>query len=225
MIASPNSFTPPVRDSLHAQYLALVPRIENHACIVFRDVLCHDRRADLIAEAVALGWRWFMRLNERGKDVHEFPAAFAVFVARAIKAGRRITGQEKPKDVLSPLAQRRHNFKVEVLPGSFARSHEMLCGSVRGQKQHDAYEERLTDNTWTPPDEQAMFRLDFAGWLKTLTGRERRLIRAMAMNERTKDLSRQFELSPGRISQMRREFHESWQRFVGDAAEEGTAVV
>jgi hypothetical protein len=63
------------------------------------------------------------------------------------------------------------------------------------------------------------FRIDFPAWLKTLTGRERRMIRLMARNERTLDLSRQFELSPARISQLRREFRDDWLRFIADADE------
>jgi hypothetical protein len=80
----------------------------------------------------------------------------------------------------------------------------------------------LQDNTITPPDEQAAFRLDFAAWLKRLTPRERRLIRAMALNERTQDLARECELSPGRISQMRREFHDGWATFCGDTSEDSS---
>jgi len=38
----------------------------------------------------------------------------------------------------------------------------------------------------------------------------------MSLNERTKDLSKRFSISPGRISQMRRDFKDGWQRFVGD---------
>ena len=38
----------------------------------------------------------------------------------------------------------------------------------------------------------------------------------MARNERTTDLSKEFEVSPGRISQMRQEFHDDWLRFHGE---------
>ena len=68
------------------------------------------------------------------------------------------------------------------------------------------------------PD-QVAFRIDFPAWLATLTARERRLIRAIARNERTKDLSRMFELSQGRISQLRREFRDDWRRFCEDATD------
>ena len=40
--------------------------------------------------------------------------------------------------------------------------------------------------------------------------------RPMSRNERILDLSREFELSPSRISQIRREFWLDWHRFLGD---------
>jgi hypothetical protein len=117
----------------------------------------------------------------------------------------------RAKDVLNPATQRRHGFHVERLPSWTQASHERLYAEVRGQE--------LRDNAVTPVPEQVCFRIDFPAWLRTLTGRERRLIRAMARNERTLDLSRQFEVSPARISQLRREFQEGWERFTADAGE------
>jgi hypothetical protein len=95
----------------------------------------------------------------------------------------------------------------------------LLYAEVHGQEQHDAYEERLRDNTITPVPDQVVFRIDWPAFLRTLTGRERRMIRAMALSERTLDLSKQFEVSPARISQMRREFFEGWIRFTTDPSE------
>jgi hypothetical protein len=120
--------------------------------------------------------------------------------------------------VLSPLAQQRHTFRVGSLPTTTRSPHEQLYAHPHGQALLDAFEERLRDNTLTPVPEQAAFRIDFPAWLRTLTGRERRLVRAMAQNERTKDLSRQFGLSPGRISQLRRAFREGWLRFTAEQA-------
>ena len=45
---------------------------------------------------------------------------------------------------------------------------------------------------------------------------ERKIVRAMARNERTHDLSQQFGVSPGRISQLRRDFALSWQDFCAE---------
>jgi hypothetical protein len=136
---------------------------------------------------------------------------------RHVRSGRRLCGQEKGKDVLSGLARRRHGFHVEALPCSTATPYGDLFGSVHGQRRLDIFEERLRDNAQTPVPDQVAFRLDFPAWLVTLTARERRLVRAMARNERTLDLSRKFEVSPARISQLRRDLHNDWQRFCGEA--------
>ena len=207
---------PAALEQLHRQFLALLPHIELHARITFRSVRCPDRREDAVAETVALAWKWHVRLAERGKDVRQFPAAFAALAARAVRSGRRACGQEKSKDVLAPVAQRKHGFRVAYLPPSTRSPHEHLYADPHGQALLDAFEERLRDNTLTPVPDQVAFRIDFPAWLRTLTPRERRIIRAMTRNERTTDLSKEFEVSPGRISQMRQEFHADWLRFHGE---------
>lgn len=216
MIAFAN-FTSPAESNLHVIFVdLLLPKIQRHAAISFKYLKCEQKRNDRIAECIGLGWRWYCRLVQRGKDATQFPVVFAYLVVKAVKSGRKVAGQNKAQDVLNELAQQRHRFKVESLPTSMAAAHEQLYGGIRGQQKHDEWEERLADNRRTPPDEQAMFRLDFKAWLQSLTGRERRIIRAMARNERTRDLGRQFDLSQGRISQLRREFQDGWKRFVGD---------
>lgn len=208
---------------LQARFVGqLLPRIKTHASIVFRDRGA-DEKAELTADAVALGWRWFTELFERGKDPGRFAAVFTSLLVRAVSCGRRVIGMEKAKDALSKRAQRRHDFQVEHLPLSTRACHEALYGTVRGQRLHDEFEERLRDNSITPVLDQVQFRVDWPAYLATLTRRERRIIRAMVQNERTKDLARRFELSPGRISQMRRDFQDGWNRFCGDAAQQASA--
>ena len=201
---------------LHTAFLTLLPRIEHHALIYFRSLRCPGRKEDAVQETISLAWMWFVRLMERGKDPRTFPAVFASYAARAVKCGRRICGQEKGKDVMSKLTQQRHSFTVEQLPSSTASSHDERSGIIHGQHKQDAFEERLRDNVQTPVLDQVAFRIDFPAWLTTLTLRERRLVHEMAANERTLDVSKRFELSPGRISQMRRELHNDWSRFCGE---------
>jgi hypothetical protein len=119
------------------------------------------------------------------------------------------------KDVMNAATQRRHGFSVEPLPNSTRASHERLS-SPQGQGLHDVYEERLQDNTVTPIPDQVQFRIDFPAWLGTLTARERRIVREMSQNERTFDIAKRFEVSPARISQLRHEFRDDWQRFCGE---------
>jgi hypothetical protein len=210
------SFAPPA-DPLHSIFLTLVlPRIELHGRVYFRHLQSAERQEEALAEMIGLAWKWFVRLAQRGKDATRFVSALATFAARRVNRGDRVCGQEWAKDVLNTLAQRRHGFTVQSLPLCNATSLENRYAHPRGQQQQDTFEERLRDNTTTPVPIQVQFRIDFRAWLQTLTGRERRLIRAMARNERTGDLSRQFEVSPGRISQLRREFYLGWIRFCGD---------
>ena len=211
-LRNPVNVTPTNR--LHGTFLALVPKLQTHARFHFRHIACPSQKADRIAETIALAWRWYCRLVARGKDVQQFASVFASLAARAVRSGRGLCGAERANDVTSSRAQRRHNFVVRSLPSS-RQSHDATY-DVGGQCTREIMEERLSDNTVTSPPDQAAFRIDFSAWLKSLTARERRIIRSMALNERTKDLSRRFEVSPARVSQMRREFRDDWQRYVGE---------
>ena len=153
------------------------------------------------------------RLHERGRDPAEFVISFTTLLARAVNSGRRLAGMERSRDVMNPTTQRRHGFKVEPLPLSSAVGYEHLYAEPHGQRLHDTYEERLRDNTLTPVPEQVAFRLDWPAYLSTLAERDRRLVDDLALNHRTQDLAQKYGLSPGRISQKRREFCEGWNRF------------
>ncbi len=202
---------------LHARFLAILPRVELHGRIYFRHLRCPHRRADALQEMRALAWQWFLRLHERGRDPADFLKGFTTLLAKAVNSGRRVAGMANAKDPMNPATRRRHGFAVEPLPSSLLASHERLY-SAHGQGLHDAFEERLRDNTVTPVPDQVQFRIDFPAWLSTLTARDRRIVRGMADGGRTLDLSRRFELSPSRISQLRREFHDGWRRFCGERA-------
>lgn len=202
---------------LHRKFVTtLLPRITTHARIYFRGERCRDRRADRTAECLALAWKWFVRLEARGKDASLFPAVFSELVCRAVRCGRRVAGMNKAKDVMNELTQQRCGFNVESLPSSTATSHDRLHADVNGQRHQDTFEERLHDNTRTPVPDQAAFRCDFPEWLSSRTERDRRIIGDMAMSERTSDLSKKHGISPGRVSQLRREYRDDWQRFIGD---------
>jgi hypothetical protein len=190
---------------LQSQFLALLPRLERHGRVCFRSLKCPDRKAEALAEVVALAWRWFVRLAQRGKDASAFGSALATYAARAVQSGRRLCGQQKSKDVLSPLAQQRRGFTVGPLPATSS-----LEGNV--------FDEALHDNAQTPVPEQAAFRCDFPAWLQTRAERDRRLALDLMAGERTADVSDRYGLSPARVSQLRRDFHRDWQRFHGEPA-------
>jgi hypothetical protein len=203
-------------DVLHARFLRLLPKLETHARIAFRGIRCPVKQEDRVQECAALGWKWFLRLTEQGKDVFDFPMAFIALLARAVRCGRKLCGQERSRDVLSPLAQARHGFRVERLPSSTRSPHEQLYADPHGQALLDALEERLRDNTQTPVADQVAFRIDFPVWRCTRSERDRRVIDALMAGGRTGDVSQMFGLSPGRVSQLRRDFMEDWRRFIDE---------
>ena len=186
--------------ALQAAFLVCVwPRVVTHGRVYFR----HLRRADreeAIQEMVGLSWMWFVRLAGRGKDASRFPSALARYAARAVRSGRRACGQESGRDALSPSAQRRHGFLVSALPEVSTLSDNPLA-------------EALHDNTQTPPDEQCAFRIDFPAWRATHAERDRRLLDDLMLGERTLAVAGRHGLSPGRVSQLRREFLADWRRF------------
>jgi hypothetical protein len=225
LIASTNVSNTKPTDHLHVQFLKLLPRIQIHAEIYFSHIKCPQKRADAIQETVASAWKWFLRLIEQGKDVNEFPTTFITLVARGVKHGRRLAGMAKSKDVMNPLAQQMFGFIVELLPASTRAAHEELYGEVRGQRNQDAFEERLRDNTQTPVPDQVAFRLDFPVWRLTRTERDRRVIDDLMTGERTQDVAAKYGLTAGRISQLRRDFMEDWEWFCGEHNHEQTQPV
>ena len=81
---------------------------------------------------------------------------------------------------------------------------------------------RASDNTRSPVDEQAAFRIDFPAWLASLGDRKRRITEDLMLGERTMDVARRHGLSEARISQLRRELSDSWTVFGGYLAGEQT---
>ncbi len=187
----------------HCEFEEALPRIQAHAVIVFRFVRCIHRRAEYIAEAIALAWKWWLRLRTRGKNPTEFVSAIADYATRAAMSGRRLCGHEKAKDVMSPVAQRKQGFDVSTLP----------CHSTLSV---NPFAEALRDNAQTPVDEQVAFRFDFPAWLLTHSDRNRRIIADLMNGDRTQDVSHKHGTSPARVSQLRREFHHDWHAFLGD---------
>jgi hypothetical protein len=198
--------------ALQRRFLDLLPRLEAHGRVFFRRLRPRSLREERIAEMIAMSWQWYRRLAEQGKDAAQFPTMLATFAARAVKSGRRLCGKESAKDALSSTAQRRHGFNVRNLPDGY--------NPVR-----EAFKDALTDNTVTPPDEQACFRIDFPAWLGTRTERDRRVVHDLMQGERACDVSRKYGMSCSRVSQMRRAFHDDWTRFCGDAATSGHTPV
>src|SRR5262249_38864414 len=169
-------------DILPQRFLSLLPRLERHGRISFRDLKCPLQREEAVAEVIALAWLWFVQLTRRGKDATTFGSALATYAARAVPCGRRACCQETPRDALSPGAPRRRGFRAGARPAA---------GSLEGT----LLDEALHDNRQTPVPEQVAFRCDFPAWLRTRADRDRRLALDLMAGERTQDVSQRYGLS------------------------------
>jgi hypothetical protein len=188
---------------LAKNFLALLPRLTRHARFHFRFWPCPHAKADAIAEAVALAWHWYLRLAERGKDPSLAAAGLIVFAVRAVTSGRRLCGRSKVRDVLS-VAHRMWTSNGNRRLG------RRLAAVI------DFLEEILVDNRKSTVPDQAAFRSDFPAWCETRSRRDRRIIADLMKGERTMDVARKYHLTTSRVSQLRRDLHDDWKRFVGE---------
>ena len=189
------------RGRLQAAFLALLPLVRGIARASFRDVRCPSRREDAVCEVVALAWGWYARLAARSKDPAAFPVAFARLAAKAVACGRRLAGQDRANDVMSPTCRRRQGFALVGLPAG---------SPATGTKIADA----LTDNTRSPVPFQAQFRVDFPAWRARLGKRTRFIADHLALGQRTGDVARVVGLTPARISQLRGKLRRGYLQFL-----------
>jgi hypothetical protein len=190
----------PAAQDLHAAFVALLPRLQRYARFAFRRLNCPHEQDDAANEVIALCWAWYLCLAARGKDAGAFPSRLADFAARQVRAGRKLCGQEAGQDVLSPTARWRRGFRVLPLDRVALRA-------------TTPWQEALADNTHSPPDQAAAFRIDHPAWLSRLRDRDRALAEAMMLAHSTAELARAFGLTAGRVSQLRQEFHDDWCQF------------
>jgi hypothetical protein len=189
------------RERLDVAFLSLLPVIRGVARAYFRDVRCGHRREDAVGEAVALAWGWYTRLAARGKDPASFPATFARLAARAVASGRRLAGQDRANDVLSPTCGRRRGFAVVGIPAA---------APAAGTELADA----LADNTRSPVPVQAQFRADFPAWRARLGERDRFVADQLALGHGTGVVARMVGVTPARISQLRGELRRDYLSFL-----------
>jgi len=186
-----------------SKFSKLVPAIRRQARFAFRHEP-PERRQDLVAEVIANCWVAFVRLMERGLDDIVYATPLAQYAVRQVRAGRRVACRSNVKDVSSEYAQRSKGIVVESLD--------------RYDRKREQWREILVEDCKAGPAEIASSRIDIAEWLQSLPSRLRRIAETLANGESTKTAARRFRLSPGRISQMRRELMYSWQAFQGEVA-------
>lgn len=194
----------------HDGFMALVPAIQRHARVAFRH-LDPDSREEMIQEVVCNSCRAYARLVELNKVDLAYAGALARFGVAQARTGRRTGGKLNCRDILSPYCQQKKHFSVERLD--------------RYESDEDGWAEAIVEDRTAGPAEIAAMRLDFSAWLSILPHRLRRIATFLGRGETTQAAARRFRVSPGRVSQIRRELFSAWHTFQGDMPVDAMAWV
>jgi DNA-binding NarL/FixJ family response regulator len=125
-----------------------------------------------------------------------------MFAVRQVRAGRRVGSRLNIHGVSSQYAQLAKGIRLERLDHYDSKSEE--------------WREIVVEDQHTTPADIARVRIDFHDWLRALSSPRRRIAQLLASGEATRAVAKQFRLSDGRISQVRRELADSWLAFQGE---------
>jgi hypothetical protein len=183
----------------------ILPRIQSQAWLAFQG-RSFDLKQELQSEVVAHCWKSFARLFELRRHEDVPPMTLARFAIRAVRSGRRIGASLNINDVTSDYCQNRMGI----------RSTHFYKTDLNG----DNWPESLIADERARPDELVMARIDFSEWLQTLKPLHRKVAEYLSLGESTHSTARIFNLSPGRISQIRRLLEQSWHSFQTEDGED-----
>jgi hypothetical protein len=182
-------------------FLKMLPVIKRIFKLSFRH-LRPEAREECIQEAVCNAVKAYHRLAELDKLDLAYPTVLARYAVAQVKDHRKVGGHLNIRDILSKYCQVNKNITVERLD---------KFNSVERR-----WEEIILEDRHATPADIVSTKLDFSAWLKTLSRRYRKIAQILASGENTLVVAKKFNLSAGRISQLRREFRDSWLKFLGE---------
>ena len=144
----------------------------------------------------------YHRLHERDELQRAFASALARYAVAQYHAGRRVGTSQCSRDVSSRRARKKAGY-------------EMLSLGAPGE-QVGEWMECLVDNHRTLVPDQVAFCHDFPRWLNRQSARDRQIAERLSLGCATREVAREFKVSPARISQLRKELADSWNEFQED---------
>ena len=193
----------------HEVFLRMLPAIVTHAKIAFRH-LDPEAKQEAVQDVLCNACNAIARLAELGKLDLAYPSVLAGFAVSQVKDGRKVGCRLNVRDVASPYCQMKKGVKVSSI--------DHFDDEENGWRQAV-----IVDTRSSPVPEIVAFRCDFSDWLASLPRRDCHIAESLAVGNRTSEVAKQFDVSEGRVSQLRREFAESWRTFVGDETETAAA--
>jgi hypothetical protein len=180
------------------RFASFLPQMRRCARFAFRH-LKPDARAEAVQGAIALALVMYRRLQETGYEDLAYPTPLINYGIRQFKSGRNVGTSQNKNDVSSiacKIAKKLHVQRID-----------------RYDPELEQWTEAQIEDHRATPAQIVQMKLDFPDWKRRFSRRIQRLITALARSERTKDVSEQFDISPGRVSQLRQELKEDWSLF------------
>src|SRR5205823_1149860 len=94
----------------------------------------------------------------------------------------------------------RGGFAMQSLPQEESRWHDLLA-----------------DDSITPILDQVCFRMDWCDFLRKQSPRHRRIVHLLGMGHAAKFVAKNLNISPARVTQLRKELRRQWLAFIGDS--------
>jgi len=183
------------------KFLNWLPLMREQARFAFRNY-GRQEKADAIEEVLALAFSMFVGLLRNGREHLAYPTPLVQYAIRQYRIGRRLGVTVSVNDVTSPVCRYERGVQVKSLDKFNAAT--------------DAWREVLVEDKHAGPADTAAARLDTSAWLRSLPQRNRKIAKVLATGETTNGAARKFNVTAGRISQLRRELEASWGEFQGD---------
>jgi hypothetical protein len=185
----------------HSEFLKMLPKITDQAYFCFRH-LKGDTRDEMVQEVIANACSAYARLAEQGRTGPATWSSLARYAICQVRKGRQIGTTLNVRDVSSRYCQQCKQIKVQTLS----------CWN----EQEQEWSEMIVEDRHATPADVAAFRIDFREFLRSLSRRKRRLALQLAKGHGVSWIAGKFQISVGRVSQLRRELFEAWQQFHGE---------
>jgi hypothetical protein len=179
-------------------FLEMLPCIEHHIRVALRS-LKGAAKDEAICEVVASCLCAYRRLYEQNALDRAFATALVRYGVRNYFRGRRVGTSQCSHDLYSVQAQTKVEVKLQSV------------GTPRDQRVE--WMECLADIRRMPVPDQVHFRIEFPRWLAMQTNRNRQIAMGLLLGHSALQVARKQNISPGRVSQIRRELYESWKAF------------
>jgi hypothetical protein len=163
MIAVAKPFSVSEPDASTPDFLDLLPQIRRTAGCSFRG-LNAEAREEAIQEVVATAFKWYDRLVRSGRGALVYAGPLARFAVRHVRSGRTCASRLNGRDLMS----------------SYCRNRTAAASRRPAPRRNTEWEATLVEDRCAGPAETAAARIDFAGWLKTLSSQRRRFARVLA---------------------------------------------